>query len=224
VAIAKPARFVRLPIALDFEPLAAEAAAADLGWMPSQWKWHLGTQFCVLRAGPPGATPGSQLTSGADVDQPVLARLPRLRAALDGLFPERARLAWLGRLPSRTWIHLHTDNTPHWDHHHRVHIPLITNPRARLCLGGRFAHLPAGSAWILNNSKPHGAINDGPARIHLMVDLPPTRKIERMIAGGQPVAGRPDPEALAKLRRDPLRAAGRRERSDPDLMRRLLSQ
>src|SRR5690606_27517570 len=167
---------------------------------------------------------GGALVSGAGVDQPVLARLPRLSAFLDAALPAPARMAWLGLSPPGARIFLHRDNTHHWDEHHRVHVPLQTTPPARLCVAGRFVHMPAGTAWAFNNSLSHGAINHGPDRIHLMLDLPPTPEVQALFDAGQRVQGERVPEALSELAKDPMRQLGKGQLADIDLVRRLLQQ
>lgn len=223
-ALPKGYRFVRLPLEIRPEPLAEELLAASVTWLPSQWKWHIGTSFCILRGGHERSAPGSSLTSGAGIDAPVLDRLPRIRAFLDSAFPVPGVLAWIGLSPPSSRIFLHVDNTAHWDEHHRVHVPLVTTPDARLCVAGRFLHMPLGSAWVLNNSLPHGALNLGPERLHLMVDLPSTPEVEALIAAGTPHEGEADPEALALLTEDPMSALTDAERRDRSLMDRLLLQ
>lgn len=228
--VAKPRRFARLPGAFDPAPLLAEVAAVAPWterappWLSSQWKWHLRTYFLVLRGGPPTGHPGGRLTSGGGVDAPPLARMPAMRAALDTLLPAPAVLAWIGLSPPGARIFTHVDNTRHWDEHHRVHLPLATTPAARLCVAGRFAHFPAGTLWSFDNSAPHGAINTGPDRLHLVVDLPPTPAVEAWLARGEAVVGEADPEALAALSADPFEALTEAERADAALMARLRQQ
>lgn len=219
-ALPKPYRFARLPLVLDPAPLLREIDAAGLPWVPSLWKWHRGTDFCVLRGGREGPRPGDRLVTGAGVDAPALAQLPTLRALLDGAFGAPAAVAWIGRSPPGATIRLHVDNTRHWDDHHRVHVPLRTDPRARLCVDGHFLHLSPGTAWLINNSRPHGALNDGPARLHLVLDLPPAPAVEALLAGAVAVAGDLDPPALARLARDPLADLTPDELADADLMHR----
>ncbi|MCA9546198.1 MAG: aspartyl/asparaginyl beta-hydroxylase domain-containing protein [Myxococcales bacterium] len=224
-AVTKPARFLRLPGRFAVAQAAHEALQPDLPWLPSQWKWHLGTQFLILRGGPPTQTPGGELTSGADRDAPVLARMPAVKALLDKALPARARVAWIGRSPPGARICLHVDNTPFWDEHHRVHLPLVTDPAARLAVAGRFAHFPAGEAWAFNNSKVHGALNDGPApRLHLLVDLPDTAAVRAWLAAGEAVDGAADPGAWAALAVDPLVRLTDAQRADAPLMARLRAQ
>lgn len=224
-AAAKDYTFRRLPGRIDPAPLLAEidALSAD-AWLDSQWKWHLGTQFCILRGGPAAPIPGARLTSGGGVDAPVLDRLPRLRACLDAAFPVPVALAWIGASPPGARICVHVDNTAHWDEHHRIHVPLRTSPAAKLCVAGRWLHLPAGSLWAFNNSAPHAAANDGPVRLHLMVDLPDLPEVRAWIAAGEPVDGAPDPVLWEAVTQDPLRALGPRQLETPGLLARLLGQ
>ncbi len=224
-AIHKPARFLRLPGQIDVRAAAEAVAAPGLPWLPSQWKWHLGTEFLILRGGPPTRTPGGELTSGIAVDAPALARLPALRALLDDALPAPALVAWVGKSPPGAQISVHVDNTAFWDEHHRVHLPLVTQPEARLAVAGRFAHFPAGEPWAFNNSKAHGALNGGTRdRLHLLVDLPDTPAVRAWMAAGEPVEGTPDPAAWAALSADPLARLTPAERADAHLMARLAQQ
>lgn len=223
-AIDKPYRFVRLP--LSAEPDECIAHLHDLGsaWLPSQWKWHRGTYFRVLRGGPRGSGPASELTTGWGIDAPELAQRPGLRAWLDRAFPVAPALAWLGLSPPGAVIAAHVDNTAHWDEHHRVHVPLVTSPRALLCVEGRFVHLRPGFAWALDNSVTHGAYNGGPARVHLIVDLPDAPTVQAWLARGTHVLGHANPRLLAELERDPLTNLSDAERACPPLMERMLRQ
>jgi kumamolisin len=119
---------------------------------------------------------------------------------------------------------MHVDNTPHWDEHHRLHVPLVTSRRARLGVVRRFAHFPAGHLFAFNNSRPHGAINDGPDRIHLVFDVPDCPAIRALLGGGRHVEGEHDERALARLSEDPLGDLSPEERGSPALMHRYMHQ
>jgi len=217
-------RFVELPLARSVSALPRLLDLSSLRWQPSQWKWHRGTYFHVLRAGERAAGPAGALLTGVGHDSPTLQRTPELRAWLDTAFVESPPLAWIGASPTGSVIRAHVDNTAHWDEHHRVHVPIQTSQAARLCVEGRFAHLHAGSAWALNNSRVHGAINDGPLRIHLIVDLPDSAAVRRWIAEGCPVEGAEDPSALRRLERDPLCDLTPAERRNVGLVERMRHQ
>lgn len=223
-ALAKDYTFLDTGKRIEVAPILAELAAVELPYIESLWKWHRGTRFCILRAGPRGELPGDELTSGQDVDAPLLAALPGMRALLDGALGFRAPLAWLGLSPPDSAIRLHVDNTAHWDEHHRLHLPLVTTPEARLCVMGRFQHFPAGHLFVFNNSRPHGAINRGPARLHLVLDVPKGPAIDALLAAGAHVHGEQDAEALARLSQDPLGDLSPAEQARPELLARLLQQ
>ena len=71
--------------------------------------------------------------------------------------------------------------TPHVDEHeslrlsHRIHLPLVTNPRVRFFIDGVPHRFEAGRAVEVNNQLSHSVMNDGPSdRIHFIFDyLPP---------------------------------------------------
>lgn len=229
-AIAKPYRFVQLPLdpVTNVNDLVGALAGAPAGarpsWVASQWKWHRGTYFCVLRGGPQGDGPGSELVTGVGHDSAFLRAQPQLQRFLDDTFPVPPVLAWLGLSPRGSTIHAHVDNTAHWDEHHRVHVPLVTNPAALLCVEGRFLHLRPGSAWLLNNSVVHGACNDGPPRLHLVVDLPDHANVRAWIDRGRPRAGHEHPSLRRRLEQDPLGELSPADRADLPLMQRMVRQ
>ena len=76
----------------------------------------------------------------------------------------RIRLLW--KMP-RTTLSWHRDPEP------RIHIPIITNFGARMCVDDVVHHMPAdGSVWVTNNTKYHNAFNGGEEdRIHLVATV-----------------------------------------------------
>ena len=223
-ALDKSYRFAYWPLAFEIAPLVEEIAQQGPDWLESQWKWHVESRFSLLRAGQRAGYPGSELTNGHSINQPTLLRLPRLCHFLDTAFPVKPTLAWLGRLPEGARIFTHIDNTEHWDEHHRVHVPLITNPLARLCVLGRFLFLQPNRIWLLNNSLPHGALNRGPERLHLVLDLPHFTGFEAWLAEAKLESGEPDADALAELDQNPLDSPAALSSLDSARLGRLLSQ
>ena len=73
----------------------------------------------------------------------------------------RVRLLW--KLP-RTTLSWHRDPEP------RLHIPIVTNYGARMCVDKVVHHMPAdGRVWITDNTKYHNAFNGGEEnRVHLV--------------------------------------------------------
>ena len=76
----------------------------------------------------------------------------------------RVRLLW--KLP-RTTLSWHRDPEP------RLHIPIVSNFGARMCIDTEVHHMPAdGSVWITDNTKYHTAFNGGEEdRVHLVATV-----------------------------------------------------
>jgi len=83
-------------------------------------------------------------------------------------------------------------------------------------------HFPAGRLFAFDNGRPHGAINVGPPRIHLVFDVPGGAAIDALLAGGTHIEGELDERALARLSEDPLADLTPAERSSPALMHRFM--
>lgn len=225
-ALSKAYRFVwwPLPAAFDLTALVAELENEPQEWLESQWKWHIETNFSLLRAGVRQAYPGSELTHGHSIDQPNLARLPRLHHLLDAAFPVRPTVAWLGRIPSGGRIFMHVDDTHHWDEHHRLHVPLITHHEARVCVAEHFLHLSPHKVWLLNNSVPHGVLNRGPERLHLCLDLPHFDGFDAWLSQGNAARGEQDEPALAELNQNPMSSPFLSSVLEPGRLARLRAQ
>jgi hypothetical protein len=68
-------------------------------------------------------------------------------------------------------IGLHEDLGISLRHSRRIHVPVITNPDAKLTVGDESLHMQAGEIWEINNTRRHGAENPGPGyRVHLIMD------------------------------------------------------
>ncbi|HKO53212.1 MAG TPA: aspartyl/asparaginyl beta-hydroxylase domain-containing protein [Polyangiaceae bacterium] len=223
-ALEKAYQFAWWPLEFDLAPLVEEIAQQRPDWLESQWKWHVEAHFSMLRTGQRSSYPGSELTNGHSINQPNLERLPQLCRFLDTAFPVEPTLAWLGSIPEGGRIFTHIDNTEHWDRHHRIHVPLITNPQARLCVARRFLFLQPKRIWLLNNSLPHGALNRGPERLHLVLDLPHFSGFDAWLAEANLESGEPDPAALAELDQNPLDSPATLSSLDSARLARLLSQ
>ena len=88
------------------------------------------------------------------------------------------------RLPSGARI------TPHVDEHaslkvsHRIHVPLVTNPRVRFFIDGVPHRFEPGRAVEINNQLSHSVMNDGSTdRVHFIFDyLPPAQLAAPLLA------------------------------------------
>ena len=124
---------------------------------------------------------GKEVTREAPIDETQYSQFVELFA--DTYFKEvyntltakyklgRIRLLW--KLP-RTTLSWHRDPDP------RLHIPIVTNPGARMCIDTEVRHMPAdGSVWITDNTRYHNAFNGGEEdRVHLVATVLDTSPIK----------------------------------------------
>ena len=83
----------------------------------------------------------------------------------------------------------HTDTHPSFHCGHRVHIPLVTNPRVRFTVAGRPYALEEGRAYEINNQKPHSVMNNGrDGRIHFIFDYVPPERLDESGDACRPAA------------------------------------
>ena len=68
----------------------------------------------------------------------------------------------------------HRDSHPSFGAGHRIHVPIITNPRVRFMIDGRPYQLQVGEAYEINNQKVHSVMNKGAEdRINFIFDYMP---------------------------------------------------
>ena len=69
----------------------------------------------------------------------------------------------------------HRDSHPSFAAGHRIHVPIVTNPRVRFMIDGRPVSLQVGEAYEINNQMVHSVMNKGAEdRINFIFDyLPP---------------------------------------------------
>ena len=99
---------------------------------------------------------------------PVMAQASALYACAAPVFPK----VMLARLEAGQVIDKHVDGGAANAYTHKIHVPLRTNPQAKLIVNDAEHHLAAGHAWEVNNLAPHGASNHGAQdRIHLIFEV-----------------------------------------------------
>lgn len=170
---------IRLPLAFDPAPLAADLAAFG----ESDWTRHFvrdnyeGDWSAIpLRAAEGETHPvrmiGVHSLAARFVDTHFLARAPAMAAALSRL-RSPLKSARLMRLRPGSAIREHSDHDPDEERPGaRVHLPITTNAGVEFHLGGKAVAMTPGSLWYLRLSEPHRAVNRGTTdRVHLVVDL-----------------------------------------------------
>ena len=170
---------VRLPLAFDPAPLAADLA----GFAEGDWTRHFvranyeGNWSAIpLRAAEGETHPirmiGVHSLAARFVDTPFLARAPALAAALARL-RSPLKSTRLMRLRPGAVIREHEDFDPDEERPGaRVHLPITTNEGVEFHLAGKAVGMAPGSLWFLRLSEPHRAKNRGTTdRVHLIADL-----------------------------------------------------
>lgn len=77
----------------------------------------------------------------------------------------------LARLPAGESIGRHRDGQGSHAYTHKMHVPLVSNPKAIFSAGGVSQHLEVGMAYEVNNIIQHSAVNHGAEdRIHLIFE------------------------------------------------------
>lgn len=184
--------FLKLPVEIDLDGLLADFATLQpSAWTAAPWAVHSATNHVLLR----GGTTGGQRDFAADnpVDGPLLAQLPHFAALLspEGPFGE-VRYAFLFALKAGGSALPHTDKEPVWRELFRIHVPLVTNEKAKLLVEGQAKHIPAGEVWTFDNQERHAVVNPGPKRTHLIIDVAPGPKLEALLESAQYDPGQPE--------------------------------
>ncbi|HWT13657.1 MAG TPA: aspartyl/asparaginyl beta-hydroxylase domain-containing protein [Allosphingosinicella sp.] len=183
---------VRLPLAFDPGPLAAELGRFD----SEDWISHYVTDnyegdwsVIPLRAPEGESHPLRQIFPhpGAErfVDTGFLDRAPALREAI-GCFQCPLQTARLMRLAPGSRIKEHRD--PGLDAASgcaRLHVPIATGEEAEFLLDRRPVPMEPGSVWYLRLADPHSAVNRGSVdRVHLVIDATVNGWLAGMLRAG----------------------------------------
>lgn len=167
----------RLPSRVDIERLRTEVLSIPAeAWGHQRAPVHRHTRSVFMKGYPP------VLKLPDDPEQPILGSCPYIRELIYGLLAGQVGKCLIASLEPMAMVYPHTDTAnDYFIRSFRIHVPIVTNPKAKVFCNGRFFHMAAGEAWLLNNLAPHAVINDDPqyGRIHLIFDVfPDQRSIE----------------------------------------------
>jgi aspartyl/asparaginyl beta-hydroxylase (cupin superfamily) len=101
---------------------------------------------------------------------------PVMEALVAQHYPPGGRIlrAMMARLPAGAVIGRHVDEHPSFAASHRIHVPLLTNPRVSFIVGNERIATEEGVAFELNNAMPHEVLNESDSpRIHFIFDYAP---------------------------------------------------
>jgi len=160
-------RFLKLPISFCAETLAAEVRALPA----SAWQPHPGG--FVGNEAVPLITPGGAVTDafkGPMTATAALRRLPYIMEIMAELGAVWGRSRLMGLAPGAE-VPSHVDSHYYWRTHHRLHIPVITNPGVSFTCDDETVHMAAGECWMFDSFRFHDVQNKGAEqRVHLVLD------------------------------------------------------
>jgi len=170
---------IRLPLAFDPAPLAADLAAfGEEEWVrhfvPSNYEgsWSVIPLRAAAGETHPVRMIGTHPLAKGFVDTAYLDRAPAMRALLARM--ECAlRGVRLMRLTPGSRILEHDDYDPdEININVRLHVPVITNDAVAFLLNRTQVPMAPGELWYLRLSDPHSVDNDGDTdRVHLVLDV-----------------------------------------------------
>ena len=156
-----------------------EAAWTQKTYRQESFNVHRGTQSIVLCFIDLGQWPRLALAREAGWDRLEESAGPVMDAIIGSSYEPGGVVirAMAVRLPAGGRI------TPHVDEHeslrisHRIHLPLLTNPRVRFFIDGVPHRFEPGKAVEVNNQLSHAVMNDGTTdRVNFIFDyLPPAQ-------------------------------------------------
>jgi mannose-6-phosphate isomerase-like protein (cupin superfamily) len=159
--------FLKLPVRFDAARLAAEVRALPRdAWLPHP-------QGFPGNEGVPLVAPGGEITdeiAGPMRPTPNLARAPYIQEVMGALGAVWGRSRLMGLGPGAE-VPAHVDTNYYWQTHHRIHIPVITNPAVEFTCDGETVHMEAGECWVFDTFRRHAVRNGGSEqRVHLVLD------------------------------------------------------
>lgn len=180
---------MRLPLAVDARRLAAEVAALPTSLWGSQGGRagvHRAAEAIFLRGYAP-----------AEGERPIedrapLALLPYVREIVTTLIAAPVQRCLLARLPGGAAVSPHIDQAPYFAKTIRIHVPIETHAQVWMLAGGLRYRMAPGEAWALDNSAPHGVINEHASlsRTHLIADFLSSPPLLALLAQGDRGLGR----------------------------------
>ena len=91
------------------------------------------------------------------------------------------------KLKANGQVPLHIDNGEYFEKTIRIHFPVVTNPKAKMLVGGKEFNMQVGEIWAINNCTVHGVVNahESEARTHLICDYLPNDKLLKLLSDGE---------------------------------------
>jgi Aspartyl/Asparaginyl beta-hydroxylase len=168
---------------VEMEPLAEAILSQDeAAWnenvrRQNDYEVHEQTRSIVLLFAEVSDWPAIEVSKQPGWDRLSKTAVPLMHQIIRNWYPPGGTIirAMAAKLMAGGRIIPHRDSHPSFGAGHRIHVPIVTNPRVRFMIDGKPFQLEVGQAYEINNQKVHSVMNKGDAdRINFIFDyLPP---------------------------------------------------
>ena len=153
-----------------------EAAWNENVQRQNDYEVHEQTRSIVLLFADVGEWPAIEVSKQPGWDRLATVAVPVMHEIIGKWYPPGGTIirAMAAKLLAGGRILPHRDSHPSFGAGHRIHVPIITNPRVRFMIDGRPYNLEVGQAYEINNQKVHSVMNKGATdRINFIFDYMP---------------------------------------------------
>jgi quercetin dioxygenase-like cupin family protein len=177
--IGQPLRsFGKVPTEVLAEAILAqdEAAWNENVQRQKDYEVHEQTRSIVLLFANVEEWPSIEVSKQPGWDRLAKDAVPVMHAIIGRWYPPGGTIirAMAAKLLAGGRILPHRDSHPSFGAGHRIHVPIVTNPRVRFMIDGRPYQLQVGEAYEINNQKVHSVMNKGASdRINFIFDYVP---------------------------------------------------
>ena len=177
--IGEPLRsFGKVPTEALAEAILAqdEAAWNENVQRQKDYEVHEQTRSIVLLFANVEDWPSIEVSKQPGWDRLAKVAVPVMHAIIGRWYPPGGTIirAMAAKLLAGGRILPHRDSHPSFGAGHRIHVPIVTNPRVRFMIDGRPYQLQVGEAYEINNQKVHSVMNKGAGdRINFIFDYVP---------------------------------------------------
>lgn len=162
-----------------------EPAWRDFTFRQQEYDVHQMTQSLVMIFTDVSRWPDLEVQRQSGWDLLADAALPLMHQIIAQHYAPGGTIirAMAARLSAGGVIKPHRDSHPSFHVGHRIHLPIVTNPRVRFMIDGRPYKLEVGQAYEINNQLAHSVMNKGgEARINFIFDYIPPQHLGREVA------------------------------------------
>jgi len=170
-----------------------EAAWNENVQRQNDYEVHEQTRSIVLLFADVGDWPAIEVSKQPGWERLAKVAVPVMHEIIGKWYPPGGTFirAMAAKLLAGGRILPHRDSHPSFGAGHRIHVPIVTNPRVRLMIDGRPYQLEVGQAYEINNQKVHSVMNKGAAdRINFIFDYLPPGALPARAASARPEARR----------------------------------